>query len=177
MQTSDVMHGSRGTSQIVVVVVATQELPDTVEIGSMVVLNDDVSGGNGGKDSEDVVNWGGPVGVIDTIEGVIAVEEDEDGGTVKFEDGTIVANSGGEDESDDKDMLVLDGVWVAVPERLEADLEVNVTVAWVNRGFSGSWSGKALQTDSPGSEMVNTYPSTIYGVLLTRGAAGASTLR
>jgi hypothetical protein len=141
MQTSDVIHGSRGTSQIVVVVVATQELPDTVEIGSTVVMNKDVSGGNGGKDSEEVVNGGGPVGVIDTIEGESVVEEDEtveDGRIIEVEEGSVVEDSGDEDESDDdeesddEEMLVLDGVWLAVLELPETDKEANVTVAAVN---------------------------------------------
>jgi hypothetical protein len=141
MQTSDVIHGSRGTSQIVVVVVATQELPDTVEIGSTVVMNKDVSGGNGGKDSEEVVNGGGPVGVIDTIEGESVVEEDEtveDGRIIEVEEGSVVEDSDDEDESDDdeesddEEMLVLDGVWLAVLELPETDKEVNVTVAAVN---------------------------------------------
>lgn len=148
MQTSDVIHGSRGTSQIVVVVIATQELPDTVEIGSTVVMNKDVSGGNGGKDSEEVVNGGGPVGVIDTIEGESVVEEDEtveDGRIIEVEDGSVVEDSGDEDESgggedesdddeesDDEEMLVLDGLWPAVLELPETDKEANVTVAAVN---------------------------------------------
>ena len=52
-QTADVMHGSRGISQSVVVDVETQELPDAVEIGSTVVMggvDENVSVGRGGNE-------------------------------------------------------------------------------------------------------------------------------
>lgn len=55
LQTADVMHGSCGISQSVVVDVETQELPDSVEIGSTVVMagvDENVSVGSGGKENE-----------------------------------------------------------------------------------------------------------------------------
>ena len=68
------MHGSCGISQIVVVDVETQELPDSVEIGSTVVMagvDENVSVGNGGKEDE-VVKEGDAVeeGIEDAVDDV-----------------------------------------------------------------------------------------------------------
>ena len=99
------MHGSCGISQIVVVDVETQELPDSVEIGSTVVMagvDENMSVGNGGKEDEVV------------------------------KEGDVVEE--GVEERDDE-VLVFpaeDDAWLAVLELPEPDTEVNVTVGAVN---------------------------------------------
>jgi hypothetical protein len=77
------MHGSCGISQIVVVDVETQELPDSVEIGSTVVMagvDENVSVGNGGKEDEvvkegDVVEEGIEEAVDDVWLAVLELPE------------------------------------------------------------------------------------------------------
>jgi len=109
------MHGSCGISQIVVVDVETQELPDSVEIGSTVVMagvDENVSVGNGGKEDEVVK------------EGDVVEEGVEEG----VEESNVV------EESDDKVPVfpAVDDAWLAVLELPEPDTEVNVTVGAVN---------------------------------------------
>ena len=109
------MHGSCGISQIVVVDVETQELPDSVEIGSTVVMagvDENVSVGNGGKEDEVVK------------EGDVVEEGVEEG----VEESNVV------EESDDEVPVfpAVDDAWLAVLELPEPDTEVNVTVGAVN---------------------------------------------
>lgn len=105
LQTADSTHGSRGIKQIVVVDIETQELPDLVEIGMIVVMggvDENVSVGNGGKEDE-VVGEG-------------------------VEEGNVV------EEIDDEVPVfpAVDDVWLAVLELPEPDTKVNVTVGAVN---------------------------------------------
>jgi hypothetical protein len=105
------MHGSCGISQIVVVDVETQELPDSMEIGSTVVMagvDENVSVGNGGKEDEVVK------------EGDVVEEGVEESNVVE--------------ESDDEVPVfpAVDDAWFAVLELPEPDTEVNVTVGAVN---------------------------------------------
>ncbi|CZR59405.1 uncharacterized protein PAC_09297 [Phialocephala subalpina] len=130
LQTADVMHGCSGTSQISVVDVETQELPDSVEIGSTVVMvgvDENVSVGNGGEEDEivkggDIVEEG--IGEGDTVEDGNIVEEGiGEGDTV--EEGNIVE----EIEDEVPEFPGVAEVWLALPE---TDTEVNVIVGAIN---------------------------------------------
>ncbi len=107
------MHGSRVISQIVVVDVETQELPDSVKIGSTVVIagvDENVSVGNGGKEDE-VVKERGVVDEGDTAEEGNVVEETDDEVPV---------------------FPAVDDVWLAVLGLSDPDTKVKVTVGAVN---------------------------------------------
>lgn len=124
------MHGSCGISQSVVVDVETQELPDSVEIGSTVVMDgvdENVSVGSGSKEDE-VVKEGVKEGVEEGVkEGV--EEGVEEGVKEGVEEGV---KDGVKEGVKEPVFTVVEKVWLAMLELPEPDTEVSVTVGAAN---------------------------------------------
>ncbi|KFZ10751.1 hypothetical protein V501_05055 [Pseudogymnoascus sp. VKM F-4519 (FW-2642)] len=133
------IHGSRGITQIVVVDIETQELPDLVEIGMIVVIgrvDENVSVGNRGKEDEVVgegVEEGNVVKEINNEVPVFPVVDDVWLAVLELLEPDTKVNVTVTEQADELDLEPVEElVWLAVLELPEPDIKLKVTVSAVN---------------------------------------------